>query len=305
MADTWIKLETEEEVTGIEEEELTVDYGHDRCIIKINPSHTLQDVRRLIVKGFDDEMFPENDRMNWAFWVDNRRVLTNQECEFVARDFLKRRCYVEIRSRGAAAAVAAAAAPPPPSPSPPPPPPPVRKRRDLATAFGTSTAASSDSQAPSHSNKRPKNGSRKKRSDVTAATSDSQAPAHSNKRTKKGGREKKSDDDKRPKTRKDVKVGEYFVECPFCLSVSTFKESSIPYYRITKDDIQFVDGTHGKNMVDTMFWHTPPRGFKCVSAYQGTKKCIYGHQAVKDRLEENGDDSFIPPLFRIGHPWRA
>lgn len=84
-----------------EDADLLIDYGHGNASIEINPSHTLADVRKLMLEEFDNDMFPQEDPENWGFWVNDMRVALKQEARKVAWKYLNCKS-LSIRSTNSA-----------------------------------------------------------------------------------------------------------------------------------------------------------------------------------------------------------
>jgi hypothetical protein len=65
--------------------ELVIEYGDGlKAAIEVAPTHTLADARTLMLEEFDDDMFPEQDRDGWAFWVNGLRITRKQETRKLA-----------------------------------------------------------------------------------------------------------------------------------------------------------------------------------------------------------------------------
>ena len=298
-------IRIKQEVIDIEEEkeektvgEFFINYGHGRGYVEISPSDTLQDVRRLIDEFFDDDMFPENDKTNWHFWINDRRISSKQECTKLAWKYLPRIYGVSIRSTPGAVVVAPAAAATTTTVAAPAPvagtfvaaAPTVGEGRDSTTASGTTATASSRVIAPS--NIRP--------NIAAPVTYNYTVDMHDNNERSASKSRNKGRWRKKMRTREEVPEGRYFIQCPFCpltdSTIGTFGDETLATHGLTKDDIMFVEGTL---MVDLMLWQIPPRSFKRIMAYQKIRDCIRNnHPSVYEKLKGNIDDATVPALFR-------
>ena len=125
-----------------EEADLVLDYGHGKATVEINKSHTLHDVRKLVLEEFDEYMFPQQDAKNWVFCVNDICITSKQETKKIAWKYLKGSSPLCIRSAGGAPTTTAAAAG-------------GGTKRDAATSIiNTDTITTSTPQVDT--NKRPK-----------------------------------------------------------------------------------------------------------------------------------------------------
>lgn len=68
--------------------ELVIEYGDGlKAAIEVARTHTLADARTIMMEEFDDDMFPEQDRDGWAFWINGLRITRKQEARKVAWNY--------------------------------------------------------------------------------------------------------------------------------------------------------------------------------------------------------------------------